>query len=495
MRSIVKGLVCLLILSWPPALHAGAGDFDSSFGLDGKVTTSINKTDTVNGVAVQSDGKIVAAGVSIDDALNNYLVVARYKTDGEMDGTFGTAGIALTGIGKTDFVADVAIQPDGKIVVGGYARPSTHDNFVVVRLDSLGTPDATFGTNGVVMIDFGGTGDRAYAVAVQPDGKIVVAGDSNGDLAVARLKTDGTPDNGFDTDGRVVTHLSDENDVARAVLIQPDGMILVAGYAQIRENPIEPSIKQFALARYDSLGSLDGSFGDGGKFFSSFSEQSLAQGIALQPDGKILMTGYRGTDIALMRLLAGGIPDNSFGTNGVVTSDFGPTEGGWTIVPQPDGKIVVGGLFRNGTTVDLFAARYAGGALDATFGEGGKITIPTGLTELFKMDLALQSDGKILLAGSLVEGAGANFLLARLLSDEPESAVSEPPTPGPSDTTTPGPSDTTTPGTGGTSGPGGGATAGTAEGTTDGTRGGGAGTGTAPRASGGCTLIPDLSID
>jgi uncharacterized delta-60 repeat protein len=221
------------------------------------------------------------------------FALARYNADGSLDTTFGTGGKVTTGFGafSIDVAFGVALQPNGKIVVAGYTAASdVVADFAVARYNADGSLDTSFGTGGKVTTDFGGF-DLAPAVALQPDGKIVVAGwtedifFAGADFAVARYNPDGRLDAGFGTGGKVTTSFGAFG-CATGVALQPNGKIVVAGNTTDAVGG-----EDFALARYNANGGLDAGFGTGGKVTTDFGGDDFANGVALQPDGKIVVAG------------------------------------------------------------------------------------------------------------------------------------------------------------------------------------------------------------
>jgi uncharacterized delta-60 repeat protein len=371
------------------------GTLDNSFSGDGKVTTAFGADDDLgNSVSIQPDGKIVVAG-SAYNGTDLDLAVARYNTDGSLDNSFGVNGKETTAFGTGDDMGQsIAIQPDGSIVVAGGANNGTDSDFAVARYNTDGTLDNSFSGDGKMTTDFG-TDDYGRSVAIQPDGKVVVAGYSNNglysDLALARYNTDGTLDNTFSGDGKVNTDVGPYNDFGYSVAIQPDGRIIVAGGSSY-----------FAVARYNTDGSLDNSFGGDGKVTTAFGAGAYGQSVAIQPDGRIVLAGYthNGTDrdFALARYNTDGTLDNSFSDDGIVTTDFGTGDDyGYSVAIQPDAKIVVTGK-ANG---DFALARYnTDGTLDNSFGLDGKVTTDFGEVYDEGWSVAIQPDGKIVVAGS-----------------------------------------------------------------------------------------------
>jgi uncharacterized delta-60 repeat protein len=327
---------------------------DSSFGTGGKAHTDIgtNSSDGANAIALQSDGKIVLAGNSTTAGATDFAV-ARYNSDGTLDSSFGTAGKVTTDIGtnSADYSTAMAVQSDGKILVSGYFNAGGSRNFVVVRYNSNGTLDASFGTGGKVTTDIGtNSDDQASAVTFQSDGKILLAGGSNAggsfDFAVVRYNSDGTLDASFGTGGKVTTDIgTNSSDGANAIALQSNGKILLAGQSNTSGSP------DFVAIRYNSDGTLDASFGTGGKVTTDIgtSSDDRPYGIQIESDGKILLAGNTNAsgsyDFAVARYNSDGTLDSSFGTSGKVTTDIGTNsdEGFSAIRIESDGKILLAG--------------------------------------------------------------------------------------------------------------------------------------------------------
>jgi uncharacterized delta-60 repeat protein len=412
----------LLITVGAHPVAAAEGDLDTTFDSDGKVTTAIGSRDFANAVAIQTDGKIVAAGASPSglsiDTIDFALV--RYNTDGSLDTSFGTGGKVTTDIGSgTDVALSVAIQSDGMIVAAGYSTNDSND-FALVRYKTDGSLDTNFGTGGKVTTAIGSvTGansclgvsycdgdDRARSVAIQSDGKIVAAGFSKSSrevFALVRYDTDGSLDTSFDSDGKVTTEVGSGNDEAYSVAIQPDGKIVAAGDSTGSNN-------DFALVRYNTDGSLDTSFGTGGKVTTDIGSGDTASSVAIQSDGKIVAAGYSyigsNNDFALVRYKTDGSLDTNFDSDGKVTTDIGSGDTAYSVAIQSDGKIVAAGTRGGGLGGnDIALARYnTDGSLDTNFGTGGKVTTVVGTND-YAYSVAIQSDGKIVAAG----GAGMDF--------------------------------------------------------------------------------------
>lgn len=386
------------------------GTLDDSFGIDGKVTTAIGYSDDRGfSIAIQSDEKIVLAG---DFHAGPYMdfALARYHKDGTLDTSFGTNGRVTTAIGNTDdFAHSVLIQEDQKILVGGYSRIGTDYDFVLVRYNTDGTLDTTFDTDGKVITDFQTQDrvhhDRARAMAIQPDGKILLAGDARKDFAVARYNSDGSLDSTFGLNGKVTTVIGSGFGRGYALIIQNDGKILLGG-----ETPgfVEDYSRDFAIVRYNIDGTLDATFGNGGIVITDFDDfDDVLSSLSIQADGKIVACGYTapvfgGTGpepsfFVLARYNTDGTLDGSFGTNGKITTRVGNYSNvGYCSVIQGDGKIVLGGWSYNGNDFDFAAARYTTdlnvGIIDFTVDSPLFLVYPNPLKQHATIEYTLKQD-------------------------------------------------------------------------------------------------------
>lgn len=297
------------------ARYTSDGQLDATFGSGGKLTTSFvnGGTDQATGVVLQADGKIVVTGfASMGGTTGVDFAAVRYLTDGQLDATFGVGGKSTVAFvnGSTDQATSAALQADGKIVLAGFRNSSGNFDFALARLTTDGTLDAGFGSGGKVTAGMTlSSHDDAQSVAIQADGKIVVAGFSTGpgtyDFALMRFAGDGVLDSTFDGDGKVVTDFSGGSvDTAQSLAIQADGRIIVGGYTSFQTAP-----NDLALARYGSTGQLDTTFGGDGKVIASIvagNDQALA--LAIQSDGNIVAAGYaavsgNGNDFAVARFI------------------------------------------------------------------------------------------------------------------------------------------------------------------------------------------------
>src|SRR5918996_1245248 len=291
--ALIATAAVLMAIASPTA--AAPGDLDPTFDGDGKVTTDFIFNDAGRGVAIQADGKIVAAGVAICDPCAGPTTIhdfalARYNRDGSLDATFGEGDGKVT----TDFFAGadeafaVAIQADGKIVAGGAAAVSGVD-FALARYNPDGSLDPTFDGDGKVTTDYGFGSSQIYGLAIQTDGRIVAAGygaSTAQDFFLARYNSNGSLDPSFDGDGKVTfLGFGPNHNQANAVAIQADGKIVAAGFASASFN------ETFALGRYNTDGSLDPTFDADGKVTTQLSNGDQARGVAIQRDGKIVTAG------------------------------------------------------------------------------------------------------------------------------------------------------------------------------------------------------------
>jgi len=311
-------------------------------------------------VVIQSDGKIVVAGGAFPlfTFLGNFELV-RYNPNGSLDRSFGNGGIVTTTFPEGSYAFDVALQPDGKIIAAGTVfvdfNPGdiSDTDFALARYNSDGSLDTTFGNGGTLMTDFFGNEDDAFSVLIQPDGKIVAVGSANNpasyyDFAAVRYLSNGTIDTTFGVAGKVSTDFGDQNfDRARSAALQSDGRIVAAGFA-ISQNG---GVQNFAVARYTSNGILDTTFSGDGKTQIDFGNccQSATK-LLLQSDGKIITVGGSNgesgdDDFLLARLSPRGSLDNTFGVGGQVRTSFGDLNGGANgAALQSDGKIVAVGF-------------------------------------------------------------------------------------------------------------------------------------------------------
>ena len=340
------------------------GALDNTFGTNGVSLTNFSARVFAYAVAIQSDGKILVAGS------NTCFAIARYNTDGSIDNTFGNNGIASTFIVgvKASTAYSITIQSDGKIIAAGTTANTSNKDFAIVRYNSDGKLDNSFGSGGIVSTQIGTGDDIVYSVKTQSDGKIIAAGyatNTNKDFAVVRYNTDGTLDNTFGANGIVVNSIGTINDGVNSIALQSDGKILASGYSYTNST----SANDFTLVRYNSNGTLDNSFGTNGivitDFGNSENKSDYSYSMAIMSDGQIIAAGCSGYDYAIAKYNSNGTLDNNFGTNGkVIQSVSDKNDEVHSIAIQTDSKIVIGG-FANafggvGNYSYFFLGRYIG---------------------------------------------------------------------------------------------------------------------------------------
>lgn len=328
---------------------------------------------------------------------------------GDIDTSFGTNGIVTTDVGGFDTAIDVVTQNDGKIIISGTTFGASTD-FALVRYDNSGALDDTFGTNGLVITNMS-SADIGREVIVQSDDKIIVGGSSeingNKDFAVVRYNHDGTLDANFDGDGVVITPVSGSADEIWGITLQTDGKIIAVG----------DSNGQITVARYNTNGSLDTSFGTGG---IATPASGSGQAVKMLSDGKIVVAGRSGGQFAVIRFDSNGTLDNSFDSDGIATTFMGNGAfvSGWDLDIQTDGKIVVSGASFNGSDYDLSIIRYnSNGSLDSSFDTDGIFTYDSGNGNDEGTAIVIQSNGKIIVGGYSNTGSGEAFTLIRLNTD------------------------------------------------------------------------------
>ena len=426
---VVAALVFSATLLTSVRVAANDGDFVPTFDNEGFVTTDFSEFDQINDIAIQPDGKIVAVGRTFDGRFQSRsrMMVTRYNADGSLDTTFGSDGIVTAGEVGTNAKANcVALQADGKIIVGGKGDFIFGPGFALLRYNIDGSLDETFGVGGIGTGGDGSPSSEIVDVAIQSDGKIVVTG-GHTDLVfrfllgatVVRYTTDGWPDETFD--GRKINDLRGRPQFAsEGIAIQADQKIVIAGACVVN------SFNQTCLARYNSDGSLDNTFGHDGVVATSFST-ALGEGdegardVAIQPDGKIVIAGVSFDPLGPFPLLA------RYNTNGSLDPHFFigrmsfafPQFSANAVALAPDGKIVIAGEASNPFISPFIGiARYhSDGFIDDTFENGGTAAIHVG-TQSAATTVAVQADGRILAGGYgnfRVEGdiTFSDFALAR----------------------------------------------------------------------------------
>lgn len=398
------------------------GTFDPSFDGDGiRLQDVTDVAATLGGAALQADGRIVVAGY-LDTSSTRLWAIARLEPDGSLDPSFGSAGkVAYFGNGSANAVT---IQPDGRIVVvGTYVISGNVSHFAILRLTADGALDPEFGFGDLVDTAIGSGNADANSVTVQADGKIVVAGTAtNGgtvDMALVRYNTDGSLDTSFSGDGIATTTVGTGDDFALDAAVQPDGKIVLCGAAVLAGG------FDVALVRFLANGSIDNGFGSFGRVATDLGGAvDAATAMVLQPDGKMVVAGYTdaaGYDFAVLRYNANGTLDTSFDGDGKVVTSIGLADDvGTCIARQADGKLLVGGYAFIGADVEGSLARYeSNGALDAGYGFGGKAVVSFDPAQDIPGALILDPQGRAIMAAT----SGTRFAVARVEGDGGVTAI------------------------------------------------------------------------
>ncbi|MBS1764357.1 MAG: T9SS type A sorting domain-containing protein [Bacteroidetes bacterium] len=431
MNKIIRLLAVTAMLSLSSVSFAQInlpGTLDSTFGVNGKVMMAFSSNACMaRAVAVQSDGKILVAGETYNGTSNQFAV-ARYLSNGTLDSQFGTGGKTTISFGSGNSVArSIAVQPNGFIVVSGSYQTPSQTYFAVARLNNNGMPDALFGSSGKVQTSIVPGFNTAYAMAIQPnDGKIILAGVSfdtlnNGDFALVRYNPNGTIDPYFANGGKVRTSLGTTWDQINTIAIMPgSGKIVVGGRTS----------NAYALARYDSSGFLDNSFGFNGiSTYTLFSQSEIINSLYIDNQQRIMVCGSTliggNMDAVFMRYLSDGNLDNTFGSNGISSFDLGGIEVISAIAPQDEFIVGAGTASSGGTSVFLALRMDTTGVLDGLYNAAGfnLISFPgsSGANAL-----AVQPwDSYLVATGFYTFGTVNNFATARFTSNFTFTGVSD----------------------------------------------------------------------
>jgi uncharacterized delta-60 repeat protein len=421
-------LLFFLFTCFPENTSAqGAGSLDPTFNGTGYVVYDRDQTDLYQDVKVQPDGKIVAAGTSYTPTYSSVIEVTRYLDDGSFDPSFGTSGHFNYGVNIETGAYKCIIRDNGKILVGGYTTDYTSWWMLLLQINPDGTPDSTFGVNGVTTINAGPGEDVIYALALLNDGRILAAGYSQ-DVSflnvpfVARFSVNGILDTSFGTAAFAKVPVTESDNDFSAICVQPDGKILAAGH-------ISNGLNWFSLliARFDSTGMPDPSYGtDGVVNLNLGNVDDEFFDIQLTSQDEAILTGFTVTQedfyyhLLLMKFDASGQPEPSFGNNGSVIAGEVPYTFGDALALETDGRILVTGCTGNlaPDNNDWALWRFqSDGSPDSIFGTNGLTT-----TDFFgnadeSLGIALYQD-KIILAGKTRNADNfLDFAVARYTND------------------------------------------------------------------------------
>ncbi len=430
-----KSYLNIRILALVLILFTGYNSFsqfvlaDPTFGSNGRVITEPPFSNyygmQANEIVVQPDGKLIIVSSSYYD-LNvtdtSRFTIIRYNPDGTLDTTFGTGGISAITMGsgyRQDIATTLALQPDGKIIAAGYTRLiNASTNSVLVRLTSHGTPDSTFGINGIVISNQSISNDYFYTMTIKPDGKILAAGSVNGATAtqIVQFDSTGKVDSTFGLNG--LAAIAPVMIVAK-VELQPDGKIIAGGYM--------PNTDTMSIVRFLATGQPDNSFGNAGRAYTLFAYGKI-NSMTLQPDGKMILIGRHSnlaannTQVAMARFNHDGSIDSAFGNKGRVFS-LGGIDQGYRVIIRPDGKLLVAASKDKGFSYSppvngnfAMLKYYSNGTLEKTFGRNGVVITDLAGTNDEAYCAVLQPDGKIVMAGFTKQNGKNKIALLRYQS-------------------------------------------------------------------------------
>jgi uncharacterized delta-60 repeat protein len=392
------------------------GSIDSSYGKNGfSVPVNMNQPSA----AIQSDGKLVVVGET--SQVNSEFITARFTTSGTLDASFGNSGITITNAGsENDALTAVAIQSDNKIIAGGESYRNGISQFALIRYNTNGTADPSYGNNGLVITNFGNS-CNINALVLQPGNKVVAVGNyndgTNGDFAIARYLINGSLDTSFNGSGEVTSNFGN-SDNAISVALQTNGKILVGGYYTNQQYN-----SHFEIARYNANGSIDSSFNGTGVAGTNFgSTEEIFASLAVQSNGKIIAGGYIYTtngfdDLALARFNVSGGIDSSFGLYGQVLDSIG--NGNYNFLNcltlESNGQILSGGYTQTSNSILFTLSRFnTNGSLDNSFGTSGNVQGFYPGNAIYYDGMMVQSDEKIVVNGYTSNGVTYPYFLTRL---------------------------------------------------------------------------------
>ncbi|HEX3149657.1 MAG TPA: putative Ig domain-containing protein [Gemmataceae bacterium] len=416
--------IVLSLESLDERITPAAGDLDPTFGVGGKVVTTVGPfNDYGNAVAIDGAGRIVVAGniqVTSSSSSNSEFALARYNPDGSLDASFDGDGKLTTAIGTGhDEALGLALQSDGKIIAVGDSFNGSNSDFALIRYLTDGALDPTFGTGGKVVTAFGAADDYGYSVGIDGLGRIVVggftlnAGDS--EFAVARYSASGVLDPTFGSGGKAITSFGPGGDTAYSLAIDSANRVVLAGRAHVGGN------SGLAVVRFTANGVLDPTFGTGGTAVTPSIDQAAC--VAIDGSGRVVVAGTASSRFAVARYTGSGVLDPTFGSGGTVTTVFAENQlanqGATGIAIDGSGRIVVSGG-DSGGNADFALARYTPtGALDTTFGDGGTVIQAIGTYSDFASGLVIDGSGSIVVAGGAYTSNLYDFTVARFSTNNP----------------------------------------------------------------------------
>lgn len=434
---VLAGLASGILLGIANASAAAAvpdpGDLDSHFAGSGKTTLDIQSYDTATAVAIDAQRRILVAGWSTAATNGDFsgdFVVARYMPDGSLDSTFGSDGIVRTDFnGRDDKASAMALDDRGRIVVAGTSRgPRGASDAALARYRPNGDLDASLGGDGKAVVNLGGYDNEVYAMAIDSQGRILVAGRQYRyhdvfnilDFVVARFDAGGALDPSFGRDGTTTTDFG-QMDFAYGLALDPQGRIVAAG-----ESEFETA--SFVLARYEPNGRIDASFGTDGKVGIALGGdfyEDYARAVTVDASGRVLAAGGAnsdsGADFVLARYGESGQLDPSFGTSGTVTTSFSDYASADAVLIDNQGRIVAAGTKTVGGSGQFALARYrADGSLDGSFGSHGRVTTPFGRRDdTHGTAVAMDDRGRIVVVGRVSESdSDSDFAVARYIGHD-----------------------------------------------------------------------------
>ncbi len=433
----LASLICILIfLGFSSNCKAQAGSLDSTFSDDGILIDEIGSYTISQAIdiALSADGKLVIVG-HVWNGSTNDIAVTRYNSDGTLDTSFGDDGIKVFVLSSIlSIMSDIQIQADGKILIAGFMDLGVGDalDMTIIRLNADGNLDSSFSNDGIQTIDINGDADYVISLKIQPDGKILAAGFTGlteSDFALIRLLPNGNLDSSFNGTGIVTYNFGSSYDRGYAVDLMSDGRIILAGSMS---NGLSEDL---GIIRYNSNGTFDNTFSDDGiSTLTLSSGNDNCFGLSIQPDGKMVLIGTAyltssTNQIAAARLNIDGSLDNTFSDDGIQLVDLGNnSDWGLDLVIQPNGQILIAGMTAPQGYTDFSLVRLqSNGSLDNSFGIGGFVTTPLNTDGDSPAAMALQNDGKVILVGQVsYESVDAVKLAAVRYLGNSESNVSIP---------------------------------------------------------------------